>query len=179
MLGFGAGRALAYLVAGWLGLLCVASISSMMPAPRLWFPFLAPNLALLVVLFVGLSGRATFAGVVVIACALGYLGDLVSGAPKGVHMSAFALVAMAVRASQRVLVRGALATAIVAGTFTGLCGLLVIGLRAAVGLGVGFGLLRRVPYEALSTALVAPLAFRGLGRLERLLSREVRALPAR
>ncbi len=179
MLGFGAGRALAYMLAGWLGLLCVASISSMLPAPRLWFPFLAPNLALLVVLFVGLRGRATVAGVVVLACALGYLADLVCGAPKGVHMIAFPVVGMAVKASQRLLVRGALATAIVSGIFTGVCGLIVLGLRLALGLGVGFGLLKRVPYEALSTALVAPLAFRGLARLERLLSREVRALPAR
>lgn len=167
------------MLAGWLGLLCVASLSSMMPAPRVWFPFLAPNLGLLVVLFVGLGGRATMVGVLTLACALGYLADLVFGAPKGVYMLSFAVVGMAVKAAQRLLVRGALSNALVAGLFTAVCGLLVLGLRAGLGMGVGLGHFKRIPYEALSTALVAPLAFRALARLERLLSREVRALPTR
>src|SRR3954469_13248320 len=113
MNGLSPARAIALVAAGWLGLGLGAPLAP--PLPRAVPP---PDPVLLVVLFVGVSVRGGVAGTTALALALGYLADLFSGAPKGVHMIAYAVVALAVRgASSRLLVRGLLYTAFVAAFF--------------------------------------------------------------
>jgi len=45
----------------------------------------APSLGLLVVLYVGVSGKWALSSASIVALCTGYLLDLVSGAPQGVH----------------------------------------------------------------------------------------------
>ncbi len=56
-----------------------------------------PSLGLLVVLHVGLSSKWTISSAAVVSFATGYLFDLVSGAPQGVHAFVFVLMALFAR----------------------------------------------------------------------------------
>ena len=58
----------------------------------------APSLGLLVVLHVGFSSKWTISSAAVVAFGTGYLLDLVSGAPQGVHAFVFVLMALFARA---------------------------------------------------------------------------------
>ena len=66
-----------------------------------------PSFGLLVVLHVGLSPKWTISSSAVVAFVTGYLFDLVSGAPQGVHAFVFTLMALFARAlTTRVAVNG-------------------------------------------------------------------------
>ena len=69
-----------------------------------------------------------------------------------------------------------LVTALVSGTFCCLFGLLVVGMRAWLGSGIGWGGLRDLPAAALSTAIFGPPIFRILAGVDRYLTRDPRAL---
>src|SRR5262245_17939520 len=114
----GAGRAIAFLVVAWLGMSVVASFQAVLPMRVLPGLKPGPDVAALVVLFVGLSGRGGPAGACAFAFALGYLADLSGGAPKGLHaLAGIGLVSLARAASARLLVRGAIFTTLVAALF--------------------------------------------------------------
>ena len=67
----------------------------------------APSLGLLVVLYVGVSGKWAISSASIVALCTGYLLDLVSGAPQGVHALVFILICIFARAlSTRVAVQG-------------------------------------------------------------------------
>jgi rod shape-determining protein MreD len=173
LIGIEAGRALALLVAGWLGLVLGAALPVIVPMGRV--P--APDAVLLVVLFVGLAARGQLAGVCALAAALGYLADISAGSPKGVHMIAYGLLGVCARAaSARLLVRGAFFTALVAAFFAVGFGAVVVGLRDALGAGAAWRALRDVPLAALSTAIAAPFAFAILRRVDRWFTHDPRAL---
>ena len=187
----GAGRAIAFLLVGWLGMSCVASLAAVVPMRVLPGLRPGPDVAALVVLFVGLSGRGSVSVVCLLAFALGYLADLSSGAPKGLHMMAMVPLVLAGRlASARLLVRGVIFTALVTGFFGGgylvLVALMRIGLdltgaaalssSAASEVPVWRATLARVPLALLATSLFAPLVFGLLHRVERLFARDPRAL---
>lgn len=116
-----------------------------------------PALGMLVVLYVGLSTKWTAAGAAGLGFAIGYLFDLVSGAPSGVHPFAFVLLSLFARLlATRVAVRGVpltAATGFVASLFVST---LVIAVRAQVSPEGGYAGFREVPAEALLTALCAP-----------------------
>jgi rod shape-determining protein MreD len=169
-------RGLAFVVAGWLGLLAVASLQACLPASRVLHSLLAPDVALLTVLYTSLSARSTLEGSVGVAAVLGYLADLVVGAPQGTHMLVFLGLGLSARLFSRLILRGALVTSVVAFVFALVAGLAFVVLRGSLGPTAGWGHLRRIPVEALATALAAPLVFRALRRLERLFVRDSRAL---
>ena len=169
-------RALALLGLAWLALIALSSLQAV--APLSWgCRFAVPDVLLLLVLFVGLSGRGELGAACAFGVAAGYLGDLFHGAPKGTHMLAYAGAVMAARvASTRLLVRGPIATAAVALAFALTFGVVVTALRVAVDGAVGWGPLGQVPVAALVTALFAPTTFRLLRRLDRRFARDPRVL---
>ena len=180
MQGISVGRTLAFLFAGWFGMIALGSLAAVLPPIPGQLPLPPPDVALIVVLYVGLTARGEVASVCGIAFVLGYFVDLFAGAPKGEHMLAYALLGLAVRgASARLLVRGALYTAAVTALFTLAFGALVVTLRHLLFPEVGWGALRRIPVETLITALCAPLVFRVLRRIDRFFLRDPRALAAR
>jgi rod shape-determining protein MreD len=119
------------------------------------------------VLHVGLSEKWTTSSAALIAFCTGYLFDLVSGAPRGVHAFVFVLMALFARAmAARLAVRGPIFK--VAAAFVGslLGALLVVVVRAQVSHEGGYGGLRQAPIEALLTGLFAPPVLWLLGRVD-------------
>lgn len=170
----GFGRALGYVAVGWFGLLLVASLQAMLPSA--WA--VCPDVVLLVVFYVGLSPRGGVASVCALGVALGYLADLSSGGPRGLHMLVYALVGLGVRTlSTRVLVRGLGPTVLVAAVGATLAGVAVVGLRSAL-LGSVFAVraLSPLPASVLATTLLAPVVFALLARLD---ARSSRTRPPR
>lgn len=126
-----------------------------------------PALGLLVVLHLGLSEKWTMSSAAVIAFCTGYLFDLVSGAPRGVHAFVFVLMALLARAvAARLAVRGLVFMA--ASSFVGslIAALMVVVVRAQVSLEGGYGGLRQAPFEALLTGLFGPPVMWLLARVE-------------
>jgi len=116
-----------------------------------------PSLGLLVVLHVGLSSKWTISSAAVVAFATGYLFDLVSGAPQGVHAFVFVLMALFARAlSTRLAVQGIVMSAVTAFVATLLSSALIVIVRAQVAPEGGYGGLRQAPVEALLTGFFAP-----------------------
>jgi rod shape-determining protein MreD len=126
-----------------------------------------PAVGLLVALHVGLSPRWSLGGGVVAGFAMGYLFDLIAGAPSGTHALVYSLVALGTGlVSSRLLVRGAIVRALVSFAVTLVAALLVVAVRAWVTPGAGWGGLRFAPLEALFTALAAPALMRLFERLD-------------
>lgn len=144
-------RAAATLAAAFALLLLQSTVLEFAP-----LHMVTPSLGLLVALYVGLSPQWTTSGAALVAFSTGYLFDLVSGTPRGVHAFVFVLMSLLAGAlAVRVAVRGVVlksATAFVAGL---LSALLVVVVRAQVSPDGGYGGLRQAPFEALLTGLFA------------------------
>jgi len=171
-----AGRAIAFVLTAWAALVLVASGQAVLPVT--WPARLpGPDVVLLVVLFLGLSERGGLAGACALALILGWFADLFAGSPKGLHMAAYALVALAARgASSRILVRGHFPTAIVSGVFALASGVCLVALRTSLSPSLGWGALKLVPAQAAMTTLAAPFGFAILRRLDRRFTRDPRLL---
>jgi rod shape-determining protein MreD len=118
----------------------------------------APSLGLLVVLHVGLSSKWTISSAAVVAFVTGYLFDLVSGAPQGVHALVFVLMALFARGlTTRVAVQGIVLSAATAFVASLLASMLIVLVRAQVAPEAGYGGLRQAPLEALFTGFVGPI----------------------
>lgn len=127
----------------------------------------APSLGLLVVLYVGISPKWTISAASIVALCTGYLLDLVSGAPQGVHALVFILVAVAGRAlSTRVAVQGILLSAATAFLASMFAAALVVMVRAQVAPDSGYGGLRQAPMEALFTGVCGPVVLGLLRRID-------------
>jgi rod shape-determining protein MreD len=127
----------------------------------------APSLGLLVVMHVGLSGKWSVSSASVVAFATGYLLDLVSGAPQGVHAFVFVLMALFARAlSVRVAVTGIVMSAAASFVASLLCALIVVIVRAQVAPEGGYGGLRQAPIEAVLTAIAGPFVLGLLRRID-------------
>src|SRR3954454_20087026 len=99
-----------------------------------------PSLGLLVVLHVGVSSKWTISSAGVVSFGTGYLFDLVSGAPQGVH--AFLCVSMALFArglSTRLAVQGIVLAAATAFVASLLASALIVIVRAQVAPKGGYG----------------------------------------
>src|SRR5262249_3499604 len=95
-----AARAIAFVATAWLLLILQASLPSLLP----WHA-VAPEVALLVMLYIGFYGQGSPAANAGLAITIGYLTDLFSGAPRGLHALSFGLVVLAARgASHRLMV---------------------------------------------------------------------------
>ena len=127
----------------------------------------APSLGLLVVLHVGLSPKWTSSSAAVVAFVTGYLFDLVSGAPQGVHAFVFVLMSLFARAlTTRVAVQGIVLAAATSFVASLLASLLVVVVRAQVAPEGGYGGLRQAPLEALLTAVFGPLVLALFRRID-------------
>jgi rod shape-determining protein MreD len=117
-----------------------------------------PSLGLLVVLHVGLSSKWTISSAAVVSFVTGYLFDLVSGAPQGVHAFVFVLMALFARLlTTRVAVQGIVLSAATSFVASLLASLLIVLVRAQVAPEGGYGGLRQAPLEALFTGFVGPI----------------------
>jgi rod shape-determining protein MreD len=126
-----------------------------------------PSFGLLVVLHVGFSPKWTLSSSAVVAFVTGYLFDLVSGAPQGVHAFVFTLMALFARAlSARVAVNGIVLAAAVSFVASLLSSFLVVVVRAQVAPEGGWGGLKQAPLEALLTAVVGPFVLSLFRRLD-------------
>jgi rod shape-determining protein MreD len=117
-----------------------------------------PSLGLLVVLHVGLSPKWTTSSAAVVSFVTGYLFDLVSGAPQGVHAFVFVVMSLFARSlSTRVAVQGIVLSAATSFVASLLASALIVIVRAQVAPEAGYGGLRQAPIEGLLTAIVGPL----------------------
>jgi rod shape-determining protein MreD len=127
----------------------------------------APSLGLLVVMHVGVSGKWSVSSAAIVAFATGYLLDLVSGAPQGVHAFVFILMMLFARAlAARVAVTGIVMSAAVSFVASLLAALLIVIVRAQVSPEGGYGGLRQAPLEALLTAIAGPFVLGLLRRID-------------
>jgi rod shape-determining protein MreD len=154
-------RALFTLASG-LGLLLLQSV--LLQLVPVYLP--TPALGVLVALHVGLSPRWTVSSSVFVGFSLGYLFDLVSGAPRGTHALVYSLLALAAALlGPRLTVRGLFLRAAAGVLVAFLGGWLVVAVRVLAGSGTPPGGVRLVLLEAVVTGALAPLV---LGLLDRL-----------
>jgi rod shape-determining protein MreD len=142
-------------------LLCVlvSSVWRMVPADLA--QVVVPDVVALTAAYLGLTTRRWVSRAVAGAVVLGYLGDLISGAPAGLMaLTAGAMALIAHGVHRRVLVRG-FAMTLAFSIFVGAAaGVLVLLTRATVGMSLGDGgaELARVAGVALATGVVgAPI----------------------
>jgi cell shape-determining protein MreD len=146
-----------------------------------------PDVALLTALYAGLTcrlmGGATLhlrdggpAAMTAFGLALGYLQDLIGGAPRGLNALALCLLVLLLRtAATQLLVRGTGFIMAVAALTAVLFGLLLSALRVWADPDSGFFGLRLIVGQAAVTALCAPLLFALLGKVDARLWRDGRA----
>jgi rod shape-determining protein MreD len=165
-------RAVVMVLATWVGLIVTSSLQALSPrrVPT-------PELALLVVLYLGLGGRGTAPAHVGVALVLGYLADLFAGAPKGLDALALGVTMVAARAaSSRLDVAAPWHTLMIAAVAAVGHGLLLLALSSPLYGGEATVALSLVLATTVTTALAAPLVFALLLRLDRRLLPDPRAL---
>ncbi|HKA87871.1 MAG TPA: rod shape-determining protein MreD [Haliangiales bacterium] len=127
------------------------------------FELAAPDVALLYALFLGASSRGKVWEATLGAIVIGYLADVVGGAPPGLGAFVLGLLCVLVRMlSSRLLLRGALLTAVLSFVAAAAAGVATWAIRAAGGVGVG-PLSRELAValgSALLTAFLSPIVFR-------------------
>ena len=164
-------RTLVFHVVAYLALVCESASAYVFRDLRGFCA--APELSLFVVLYLGVSGRGGAVGLTATALAIGYLRDLLVGAPRGVEALAFALVALAARALHgRVFLDRFGQLAVVCAAFTAFnAGLLTI-----LGDSPLVPSLRIFPSLVVSALAVGPIALRLLRRLDQRVAPEARTL---
>jgi len=146
-------RSAATLTVAYLLLILQSTVLELAPVHMV-----TPSLGLLVVLHVGLSSKWTISSAAVVAFVTGYLFDLVSGAPQGVHAFVFVLMALCARLlTTRVAVQGIVLSAVTSFVASLLGSVLIVIVRAQVAPEGGYGGLRQAPLEALFTGFVGPI----------------------
>jgi rod shape-determining protein MreD len=166
-------RGLTFIVVGHLLLILTGSLRALLP-----FTLPVPDVALIVILYLGLGGRGAPSAHAGVALILGYLTDLMSGAPRGLHALSFVIVMLLARAgASRLMVSRVWQEMVVTFAVALGHGALVIALASPMYDGEALSALRQVPLTALMTALVvAPLLFRFFRRVDRKLAPDPRTL---
>jgi rod shape-determining protein MreD len=165
-------RGTMFVALGWAALIATASLAAI-----LRLQVVVPDLCLLIVLYLGLVGRGTAPSLVGIALVLGYLQDLFSGSPRGLHALAMGAVMVVARAaSSRLLVSSMWQQVLVTFLAALVHGALVLALSAPMYDGEAMQSLRLIPTTALFTAALAPLLFALFRRIDRRLQPDPRAL---
>lgn len=155
-------RATATLIVAMILVLLQSTVLELAPVH-----IVTPACGLLVVLHVSFSERWSLSSAALLSFALGYLFDLVSGAPLGVHAFVYLLISQGARLmSTRVLMRGVVLSAGIAFVAGLLSGLLVVVVRAQLNPEGGYEGLGEAPVEALLTGLFAPPLLWMLRQLE-------------
>jgi rod shape-determining protein MreD len=159
-------RAIVMILTVYVGLIVTSSLQALSP-----WRVPTPEVALLVVLYLGLGGRGTAPAHLGVALAIGYLADLFAGSPKGLESLTLGIAMLLARAaSSRLDVATPWHTMVIA-LVAGLAhGILQLGISSSMYGGDATAALRLVPATAVTTALVAPFVFRFLRRLDRRLA---------
>lgn len=127
------------------------------------FELVVPNLPLLYALFLGASSRNPIWEATAAAIVIGYLADVVAGAPRGLGALVLGTICILTRlVSTRLLFRGWLLVAVLSFVAAAVAGVLTLALCVVVVGGIG-----PLPRElfivggsALATAFLSPLTFR-------------------
>ena len=165
-------RGLAYLLLSYLALVAIATLATLLPLHS-W----VPEVTLLFLLHLGLQSRGTAPGNVGLALVIGYLVDLFSGAPRGLHALTYAVVmVIALGASQRLLVASKWQQVVIAFLTSLGHGALLVALSAPMYDGEALPALALLPATAFSTAIVAPFVFALCRRVDKRLQPDPRAL---
>jgi rod shape-determining protein MreD len=156
-------RSLATLVVGLLLLLLQSTVMEFAPVH-----LVTPSLGLLMVVYVGMAPlKWTPSSAALVGFCMGYLFDLVSGAPRGVHAFVFLVMALIARAvAWRLAVRGLVLKAATAFVASLVAAFLIVVVRAQISPETGYGGLRQAPLEGLLTAALGPPVLWLLSRLD-------------
>lgn len=156
-------RAVVFILLGGAALVLQMAVLDALP-----FGVLKPDLVLLLLLY--LAGRSDAASGGIVAFALGYGMDVLSGAPFGLFtVTKVVIYFLAFLAAKRVYLTAGLAPAVMAVAATLVEGILVRVLYGTLGLdgrALGYGLLRYLVFQALLMGALAPFLFHWLGRLD-------------
>jgi len=87
-------RAIVMILAVYVALVVTSSLQALSP-----WRIPTPEVALLVVLYLGLGGRGTAPGHLFVALVIGYLADLFAGSPKGLESLTLAVAMLLARAA--------------------------------------------------------------------------------
>lgn len=165
-------RAVVFVLVTWAALIVTSSLQALSP-----WRVPTPEVALLVVLYLGLGGRGTTPAHVGVALCIGYLADLFAGSPKGLEALTLAVAMVLARAgSSRLDVATPWHTLVIAAVATVGHALVLLGLSSTMYAGDATAALRLVPATTVTTALVAPFVFSLLARIDRRLVPDPRAL---
>lgn len=166
-------RALVFVLVGYFSLLVEGALALLVPGKRTFLA--APELGLFVVAYLGLAGRGGAVGLTLSALLIGYLRDLLIGAPRGSEALTFAIVALLARALHgRVFLERYGQLAVVAVAVSTLQAMLIVLL--AGGDAPLAASLRSLPGLAVSALLFGPICLRLLRRLDLRLIPEARGI---
>ena len=155
-------RATATLIVAMILVLLQSTVLELAPVHMV-----TPACGLLVVLQVSFSERWSMSSAALLSFALGYLFDLVSGAPLGVHAFVYLVISQLARLlSTRVVMRGVILSAGIGFVAALFAALLVIVVRAQLNPEGGYEGFSEAPLEALLTGLFAPPLLWMLRQLE-------------
>jgi rod shape-determining protein MreD len=167
-----AARAIVFFLVAYAALIVSSALTAIFPLHG----FL-PDAVLLIVIYLGLHARAPAPGMIAFALAVGYLGDLFSGAPRGLHALTLALVMMTARGlSSRLLVDRRWQEMVVALLAATAHGAATVAVASPMYEGNALEALAALPASVAATALLAPLAFAFFRRLDRKLAPDPRAI---
>jgi rod shape-determining protein MreD len=136
-----------------------------------------PDLGALTAAYLGLTARRTVAPAVGGSIVLGYLIDLISGAPPGMMALVLGLTGLVARAvQQRILVRGAAMTIGFSAFVALIGGVLALFVRTLHHLPTASLVteLQHLAFVAASTALIGPLVWRVFRRIDAMFARTQR-----
>jgi rod shape-determining protein MreD len=143
----------------------VASFWRLLP----WVGDAIPDLGALSAAYLGLTARRQVSPAIGGAIVLGYLVDLISGAPPGLFALVFALTTLVARAvQQRILVRGATLSIAFSAFIALAANVLALVLRVLYRMpSASFAVeLQHVAFVTLSTAVLGPLVWRMFRRID-------------
>jgi rod shape-determining protein MreD len=150
----------------YLACVIVGAIWRLMPGP---LHDAVPDLGALTAAYLGLTGRRDVAPTVGGSIVLGYLVDLISGAPPGLIALVLALTCLIARAvQQRILVRGAVMTVAFSAFVALLASMLQLAVRALYRVPrAGWTTeLRHVALVTVATAVIGPAVWRIFRRID-------------
>jgi rod shape-determining protein MreD len=148
-------------------LMCVAFAALWRLVP--WIPDAIPDLGALTAAYLGLTARRQVSPAIGGAIVLGYLIDLISGAPPGLIALVLGLTTLIARAvQQRILVRGAVISVAFSAFVALVAGVLAYLVRELYRVPVApFGIeLRHVAGVTVATAVAGPLVWRVFRRID-------------
>ena len=167
-------RAIAFVLVGWAALIATGVVTALVGTQR-W----VPDVTLVIVLYLALGtrGQGAPSSSALVALVLGYLSDLLSSAPRGLHAATHVIVMLVVRAAAgRLLVTRVWQEEVVSIVVALAHGLLVIALAAPLYDGNAGGALRELPRMAIATAFVTPFLFKLLRLVDHKLAPDPRSL---